>query len=378
MFSSPCLQPSPVSTPSSSRMNTLPAPKVAQPYGVIPPRRRKAPVRSTTPAQSSSTQSLPPSEKNNTIHTSAGSSPSHDHLLKAFQSFMLTESTSGRSGLWDSMKQHYLAATRIMPWGSGSSSKDGSTTDSSSSCSNFAPPTALTAVSNRSPTIVTLDATPMDDTLLSVPDIDSLPTRSKEELPIMGPYPVAVAAMDRFKVMRDAIPLKTFTYCETVVVERGVARHASEQEQAGSFLAAKRSTSKASSQLTPPSRRSSKSSTTPSITTAVERKNQLPPPLPRHLAIRETRSNSDYLRMMACEMTMIRSLKLVSPLKPRGYLPRRKELFCHGKNTSTPLIIRDDAYCFVPVTGATIRAVSITGLTDGVVGERRRGTEGTR
>lgn len=53
--------------------------------------------------------------------------------------------------------------------------------------------------------------------------------------------------------------------------------------------------------------------------------------LPRHLASRETRSNSDYLRMMASELEMIRARKLIAPLKPRGFLPRRRDAFRHCK-----------------------------------------------
>ncbi|KAF9187388.1 hypothetical protein BGZ51_009791 [Haplosporangium sp. Z 767] len=37
--------------------------------------------------------------------------------------------------------------------------------------------------------------------------------------------------------------------------------------------------------------------------------------------------------MMASELRMIRSRKLIAPLKPRGYLPRRKELFRNVKSS---------------------------------------------
>ncbi|SAM02691.1 hypothetical protein [Absidia glauca] len=45
---------------------------------------------------------------------------------------------------------------------------------------------------------------------------------------------------------------------------------------------------------------------------------------------RDTRSNPDHLRMIAAELNMMRSRKLFSPLKPRGFLPRRKDPFICG------------------------------------------------
>jgi hypothetical protein len=196
---------------------------------------------------------------------------------------------------------------------------------------------ALT-IPNSSP-IVILDATPMitssssaDDTLLSLPGIDSLPSdnSSKHEFTVMGP------SMDKLK-MREVIPLKTFTYCETAV-KVGGAKHASQCAGSASPSSVKRSLKKAPSQQPAPSCRSKTSSrASTSAATSREGRDELPP-LPRHLAIRETRSNPDYLRMMACEITMIRSLKLVSPLKPRGYLPRRKELFNTGKEWTKTLL----------------------------------------
>ncbi|KAI9316070.1 hypothetical protein BX666DRAFT_1954646 [Dichotomocladium elegans] len=47
---------------------------------------------------------------------------------------------------------------------------------------------------------------------------------------------------------------------------------------------------------------------------------------------RDTRSNPDHLRIIACELNMIRSRKLLSPLKPRGFLPRRKDPFVRGEH----------------------------------------------
>ncbi|KAI9309597.1 hypothetical protein BJ944DRAFT_258267, partial [Cunninghamella echinulata] len=41
---------------------------------------------------------------------------------------------------------------------------------------------------------------------------------------------------------------------------------------------------------------------------------------------RDTRYNPDHLRMIAAELNMMRARKLLSPLKPRGFLPRRKDV----------------------------------------------------
>ncbi|KAI9491954.1 hypothetical protein BDB00DRAFT_830431 [Zychaea mexicana] len=45
---------------------------------------------------------------------------------------------------------------------------------------------------------------------------------------------------------------------------------------------------------------------------------------------RDTRSNPDHLRIISSELNMIRARKLLSPLKPRGFLPRRKDPFVRG------------------------------------------------
>ncbi|KAI7906017.1 uncharacterized protein BX663DRAFT_498518 [Cokeromyces recurvatus] len=47
---------------------------------------------------------------------------------------------------------------------------------------------------------------------------------------------------------------------------------------------------------------------------------------------RDTRSNPDHLRMISAELNMMRARKLLSPLKPRGFLPRRKDIFIRGEN----------------------------------------------
>lgn len=46
--------------------------------------------------------------------------------------------------------------------------------------------------------------------------------------------------------------------------------------------------------------------------------------------LRDTRSNPDHLRIIVAELNMIRHLKLLSPLKPRGFLTRRKDPFVKG------------------------------------------------
>ncbi|KAI8146078.1 hypothetical protein BJV82DRAFT_510196 [Fennellomyces sp. T-0311] len=47
---------------------------------------------------------------------------------------------------------------------------------------------------------------------------------------------------------------------------------------------------------------------------------------------RDTRSNPDHLRIISSELNMIRARKLLSPLKPRGFLPRRKDPFVRGEH----------------------------------------------
>jgi hypothetical protein len=56
---------------------------------------------------------------------------------------------------------------------------------------------------------------------------------------------------------------------------------------------------------------------------------------------RDTRSNPDHLRMISAELNMMRGRKLLSPLKPRGFLPRRKDAFIRGmKRKPSPLIFQ--------------------------------------
>lgn len=55
--------------------------------------------------------------------------------------------------------------------------------------------------------------------------------------------------------------------------------------------------------------------------------------------LRDTRYNPDHLRMISAELNMIRTRKLLSPLKPRGFLPRRKDAFVRGENRKpSPLL----------------------------------------
>ncbi|KAF9362081.1 hypothetical protein BGX26_004166 [Mortierella sp. AD094] len=201
---------------------------------------------------------------------------------------------------------------------------------------DFAPPIAL-MVSNSSP-IVTLNATPLvassstEDALLSLPDIDSplsSQTNASNNGLVSGSYPASVAAMDKLKVVMrtNIIPQKTFTHHEILVEDKRPSAQVS-HSVSHSVPLVKRIIPKPSLQVLKSSRRSGNNTpTTP------EKKVEEESPLPRHLASRETRSNPDYLRMMASEMRMIRSRKLISPLKPRGYLPRRKDLFRNVKSS---------------------------------------------
>ncbi|CAO3607164.1 unnamed protein product [Cunninghamella blakesleeana] len=54
---------------------------------------------------------------------------------------------------------------------------------------------------------------------------------------------------------------------------------------------------------------------------------------------RDTRYNPDHLRMIAAELNMMRARKLLSPLKPRGFLPRRKDVvYLANDRRRSPLI----------------------------------------
>ncbi|KAF9928047.1 hypothetical protein BGZ67_007191 [Mortierella alpina] len=238
------------------------------------------------------------------------------------EAFSTTSTSSySRSSLWATLKAHYLDSTYSLPWATTLGHKKRSSRRST----EFTPLGLL--VSRSSSPVVTLDARPLvpasssaaDDALLSLPNLDSLQLQSNDGS-VSASYPVSVAAMDKFKVVRsDTIALKTFTYRETPVVE--VKRPALPSVPHVSKRITRSSTT------TPRSAAVAGASADEKSATVAGEKVETPLPLPRHLACRETRSNSDHLRMMASELRMIRSRKLIAPLKPRGYLPRRKEVF---------------------------------------------------
>ncbi|KAG2181477.1 hypothetical protein INT44_008290 [Umbelopsis vinacea] len=49
---------------------------------------------------------------------------------------------------------------------------------------------------------------------------------------------------------------------------------------------------------------------------------------------RDIRANPDHLRMIVAELNMMRARKVMCPLKPRGFLPRRKDVFLRGQGHS--------------------------------------------
>ncbi|KAI8577947.1 hypothetical protein K450DRAFT_249176 [Umbelopsis ramanniana AG] len=49
---------------------------------------------------------------------------------------------------------------------------------------------------------------------------------------------------------------------------------------------------------------------------------------------RDIRANPDHLRMIVAELNMMRARKVMCPLKPRGFLPRRKDIFVRGHGHS--------------------------------------------
>ncbi|KAG1080820.1 hypothetical protein G6F42_023195 [Rhizopus arrhizus] len=56
---------------------------------------------------------------------------------------------------------------------------------------------------------------------------------------------------------------------------------------------------------------------------------------------RDTRSNPDHLRMISAELNMMRGRKLLSPLKPRGFLPRRKDAFVRGSKRNRSHLMQE-------------------------------------
>ncbi|KAG0324970.1 hypothetical protein BGZ99_001184 [Dissophora globulifera] len=353
-----CLQPSP--SEKSLLVATGASARIPQPYGVIPPRKRNhatgrprsasASLPLATTPLSKKSFSLPSTRASLDLAPATASSTVSQSLFHSFHNLLLSDSTlTQQPSFWASLKAQCLNTTSSLPWLSGSSSNSNGHADKrkdrgSKGCArDFAPPIAL-RVSNSSP-IVTLNATPLvassstDDSVLSLPNVDSLSwpgssnsssaTSSSTDALLSGDYPVSVAAMDKFKVMRtDIIPLKTFTYSETFVADVNLPTNPAAAARSAPLV-------KRSVQKDPSSYRSGVNIDSSSNNNNNNNNNKATDdvPLPRHLASRETRSNSDYLRMMASELRMIRARKLIAPLKPRGYLLRRKDLFRNVKSS---------------------------------------------
>lgn len=395
--------------------------KAPQPYGVIPPRRKRASgtglvrssstsvltVSSTKKSKNNNSGSLPPSPTetvgnsvellptqlsskpktfqniNNTNaqsdKISTGSCDGRQTqiiqpLLHSLQSF-LPESTSSstRLGFWANLKAHYLAAKATsISWPGAGSGNDNvrSNNGSSQADDTFSPPIAL-RLSNSTP-VAAVDATApqsasltLTDMLLSLPNVAAPSTHAYRG---SMNYPVSVAAMDKFKPIRsDTIPLKTFTYNETPVIERlPVLTHIVKsplrktKESTPSATAGSLSPSSPSSL---PVTKNTKSGTTSKGNSRTQDSSLLPS-LPRHLAARETRSNAAYLRMMAAELRMIRARKLISPLKPRGYLPRRKEPFQAAKSSLSNCIEMASEEEDHPLSNLTVGSFSSVCSTD--------------
>ncbi|KAG0306461.1 hypothetical protein BGZ98_002341 [Dissophora globulifera] len=363
-----CLQPSP--SEKSLLVATGASARIPQPYGVIPPRKRNHATGrprsasaslplATTPLCKKSF-SLPSTRASLDLAPATASSSVSQSLFHSFHNLLLSDSTlTQQPSFWASLKAQCFNTTSSLPWLSGSSSNSNGHAHKrkdrgSTGCArDFAPPIAL-RVSNSSP-IVTLDATPLvtssstDDSVLSLPNVDSLSwpgscssnssnsssaTSSSTDALLSGDYPVSVAAMDKFKVMRtDIIPLKTFTYSETFVADVNLPTNPAAAARSAPLV--KRGVQKDPSSYRSGVNIDSSNSSSSNNNNNNNNNNKATDdvPLPRHLASRETRSNSDYLRMMASELRMIRARKLIAPLKPRGYLLRRKDLFRNVKST---------------------------------------------
>ncbi|KAF9898882.1 hypothetical protein BX616_003490 [Lobosporangium transversale] len=382
---SPPLKSSPSTAPLNNSSNykeivaqfTARAP---QPYGVIPPRRKRDQsklIRSSSassistsnlnknpnsinkknPSSSSSTPSSPTETSHNAVELQQtsfnpknkknndssdcrnGSTQIVRPLFHSLQSLILPESTSSstRLGFWANLKAHYLAAaTTTLSWSVISSQGPQSSASTRGRGAvdeyEFSPPIAL-RLSNSTP-VAAVDAIAphsaslsMTDAYLSLPNLATPASHASYHQHGSVTFPVSVAAMDRFKPDHsDTIPLKTFTYHETPVIERPQPLPlplplSSNKRGNNAAAASKKATSNHPSS---PSTKRAKNSSNGDADELL--------PLPRHLATRETRSNTNYLRMMAAELRMIRSRKLVSPLKPRGYLPRRKDPFRRVKS----------------------------------------------
>ncbi|KAG0380184.1 hypothetical protein BGX24_009698 [Mortierella sp. AD032] len=295
-------------------------------------------------------------------------------LFHSLQSF-LPESTSSstRLGFWANLKAHYLAKATNLSWSNSGSGSDLSRSGHGSAGEEFSPPIAL-RLSNSTP-VAAVDATApqsasltFTDMLLSLPNVAAPSAHAYRG---SMNYPVSVAAMDKFKPIRsDTIPLKTFTYHETPVVERlPVLTHIVKTPLRKTKESPATTTTAGS--LSPPSSASLPVTKNAKSTTGKGNSNNnrtqdssLLPPLPRHLAARETRSNAAYLRMMAAELRMIRARKLISPLKPRGYLPRRKEPFQAAKSSLCNCIEMASEEEDHPLSNLTVGSFSSVCSTD--------------
>ncbi|KAF8942653.1 hypothetical protein BGZ47_006278 [Haplosporangium gracile] len=287
-----------------------------KPYGTIPRRRRNrasstATITFTSPASRSSQSSS---------RNSLELLPTTTSLSNSTTLPLPHPASSTTTTIWASLKAHYFATAQSFSWSTSSSTLKSSSTSvnnkrRSTDCAReFLPPLAL-LVANSSP-VVTLDATPL---ILTSSEANDISTEEYNNNLEEGPYPASVAAMDKFKVMRsDTIALKTFTYRETPVVEIKRPRTPLLTQRRRPVSIPRPATAVIA---------------TAAASTPVAAPEEELLPLPRHLACRETRSNSDYLRMMASELRMIRARKLIAPLKPRSYLPRRRELFSPVKSS---------------------------------------------
>ncbi|GJJ69977.1 hypothetical protein EMPS_02326 [Entomortierella parvispora] len=341
-----------------------------QPYGVIPPRKKRTgptaraagsvskvslssrnssstPPSPVSPVSSSNSLELLPTTKgindNTTTNSNSNNESSESHFIQplfhSLQSLLPESATSSsRLGFWANLKAQYLASTTSFSWSGNDRSQRRRGSVANSEAHILLPPAAL-RVANSAP-VAAVDATPLratpltlSDAPLSLPNLASSISSTSTMQSYYGSvsYPVSVAAMDKFKVARsDTIPLKTFTYLETPVVDRP-------RSQSSVTIHTKNQATKTTGTLAPPA---AACATAPKDSSNKRRDSSLlPPPLPRHLLTRETRSNADYLRMMASELRMIRSRKLISPLKPRGYLPRRKDPFRYAKSSLCEFVV---------------------------------------
>ncbi|KAF9428589.1 hypothetical protein BGZ94_001852 [Podila epigama] len=304
------------------------AAKAPQPYGSIPRRRKTAPSRPRA-SSTSSLSSLSSSSSSSSPASSSSSSSSHKSRLRITTSSIpaLTSASSSStssvatSSLWATIRAQYLSWSLF----------SGVSTSTSTSLSISAPTSPTGGLLPLSPVTAPVAVASMAEALQSVATTLDLDLQS---LSTTAPFPASVAAMDKFKprLCFDTIPLKTFTYRETPVPEAKLPRMTGTRRSTSSSVPKMTRTTSSLSLTTSTTETATASSSSSTTTTTATDKNSTAMeedecPLPRHLASRETRSNTDYLRMMATELQMIRARKLIAPLKPRGYLPRRRDAF---------------------------------------------------